>query len=88
MPLVVITTGIWHSDSLRELRALSGYVAARKGQRAPEAWSFFLANLGCGLARGNALVIAAAQRALSTASEESSADRGGGTRNSIGLDES
>ena len=59
VPLVLPTTGVWHNDSLRELRALSRVVAARTGRLEEEHWKEVLAELSCSLARGNGLIQAA-----------------------------
>ena len=71
-------TGVWHPDSLRRLRELSGYAAARRGRTETEGWKTLLVRLGCALARGNALILKAARNAmhLETA-EEQSFDNGG-----------
>ena len=62
VPLVVSVTGTWNGDSLRELRALSSRVASRAGEHEDHSWRNFLAEIGCALAKGNALVIESAQR--------------------------
>ena len=44
---------------LRELRALSPIVAARRGRLEEEHWKEVLAELSCSLARGNGQILAA-----------------------------
>ena len=75
LPLVVSVSGVWNGDSLRELRALSDFVAARTGQQSSSHWSSFITEISCALARGNAGIINAAQRSLGSRGENDEGER-------------
>ena len=57
VPLVLSSTGVWHGESLRELRSLAKYVSVRRGITENESWKLFLVELNCSLARGNTIVL-------------------------------
>ena len=61
VPLVLSTMGVWHGDSLRELRSLSNYVATRRGVTENESWKLLIAELSCALAKGNSRILADAR---------------------------
>lgn len=66
------------SDSLRRLRELSGYAAARQGRPEMEYWKTLLARLGCALGKGNALNLKVTRSAMYTEhAEEREFDLGG-----------
>lgn len=64
VPLVVSTTGVWHQESLRELRKLAEFAATRQGKSDSVAWKLLLSRLGCSLARGNEFVLKTTRAAL------------------------
>ena len=79
VPLVLSSTGVWHGESLRELRSLAKYVSVRRGITENESWKLLLVELNCSLARGNTIVLTDARNKfkIGAADDEETESAGG-----------
>ena len=75
VPLVVSSTGVWHGDSLTEIRKLSSLASGRRGVLESLGWSDMLAELCCALARGN-FGINASRQAMAEGTEDATRQAG------------
>ena len=87
VPLVVTTTGVWHPEFLRELRAFFRYASIRQGEPEEVSWKQLLARLGCALEKGNEAVLNAARSAFHAGAGQDREEGEGGPNTGGTLDD-